>query len=97
MTALHKTWYELLDISRGFSELICDKLKGAYFIKDSTKNSTLPFYFLSFFDSRAQIFTSMGDLTMAIMNFTQTVKLDPQDHEAFFKRAELYEAVSYIF
>ena len=30
---------------------------------------------------------------MAIVNYTHAVKLDPQDHDAFFKRAELYEQV----
>ena len=28
---------------------------------------------------------------MAIVNYSQTIKLDPEDHDAFFKRAEMYE------
>ena len=31
---------------------------------------------------------------MAIVNYTQAIKLDPKDYEAHFQRAEMYEAVS---
>ena len=42
---------------------------------------------------RAEIFRQRGDVTMAIMNYSQTIKLDRNDHEAYYKRAEMYEKV----
>ena len=40
---------------------------------------------------RAEIYRNQEDITMAIVNYSQTIKLDPEDHDAFFKRAEMYE------
>ena len=34
---------------------------------------------------------------MAIVNFTQTLKLDPNNYEAYFQRAQMYEKVSLYF
>ncbi len=48
----------------------------------------LPFF------HRAQIYRESGDVTMAIVNFTQAIKLDPEDYEAYYQRAEMYEKVS---
>ena len=53
---------------------------------------TLLSLFLLFF-YRAEIFRQRGDVTMAIMNYSQTIKLDRNDHEAYYKRAEMYEKV----
>ena len=33
-------------------------------------------------------------MTMTIVNYTQAIKLQPDDYEAYFARAEMYEAVS---
>ena len=46
---------------------------------------------------RAEIYREKEDITMAIVNYTQTIKLDPEDHDAFFKRAEMYEKVMIVF
>ncbi len=46
---------------------------------------------------RAQIYRESGDVTMAIVNFTQAIKLDPEDYEAYYQRAEMYEKVSRVF
>lgn len=43
------------------------------------------------FRSRADIFASLGDYTMAIVNYSQAIKLDPGNSEAFFQRAKLFE------
>ena len=42
---------------------------------------------------RAQIHREAGDVTMAIVNYTQAIKLDPEDYEAYYQRAEMYEKV----
>ena len=42
---------------------------------------------------RAQIHREGGDVTMAIVNYTQAIKLDPEDYEAYYQRAEMYEKV----
>ncbi|XP_046576439.1 LOW QUALITY PROTEIN: uncharacterized protein LOC124284394 [Haliotis rubra] len=41
--------------------------------------------------SMAEIYRRQNDITMAIVNYTQALKLNPHDHEAFFRRAEMYE------
>ena len=46
---------------------------------------------------RARIFRAQGDITMAIVNYTQAIKLDKTDYESFFQRAEMYEKVSMSF
>lgn len=38
----------------------------------------------------------MGDLTMAVFNLTQALKYKPNDCDALFQRAEIYETVSLI-
>ena len=43
---------------------------------------------------RATIYRQSGDITMAIVNFTQAIKLDKDDYEAYYQRAEMYEKVS---
>ncbi|ESP04789.1 hypothetical protein LOTGIDRAFT_109285, partial [Lottia gigantea] len=40
---------------------------------------------------RAEIYRKQGDVTMAIVNFTQAIKFNPTDHEAYFQRAQMYE------
>ena len=42
---------------------------------------------------RASVFKSLGDVTMAIVNYTQAIKLQPSDSEAYQQRAEMYEQV----
>lgn len=44
-----------------------------------------------FFRSRADIFALLGDFTMAIVNYTQAIKFNPTDENAFYQRAQLYE------
>lgn len=34
---------------------------------------------------------------MAIVNYTQTIKLTPDDYEAYYKRAEMYEKVTTVY
>ena len=46
---------------------------------------------------RASIFREQGDVTMAIVNYTQAIKLNPDDYEAYYQRAEMYQAVSEIY
>ena len=43
---------------------------------------------------RANIFRETGDVTLAIVNFSQAIKLDPNDYEAYYQRAQMYEKVS---
>ena len=43
--------------------------------------------------SMAEIYKRQDDITMAIVNYTQAIKLNPRDHEAYFARAECYEKV----
>ena len=45
---------------------------------------------------RAQIHREGGDVTMAIVNYTQAIKLDPEDYEAYYQRAEMYEKVIFF-
>ena len=46
---------------------------------------------------RAQIHREGGDVTMAIVNYTQAIKLDPEDYEAYYQRAEMYEKVIFLY
>ena len=46
---------------------------------------------------RAEIYRRQGDVTMAIVNYTQAIKLKPTDHNAYYQRAEMYEMVSVCF
>ena len=39
------------------------------------------------------IFKDMGDTTMAIVNFSQAIKQNPNDDQTYFQRAEMYEQV----
>ncbi|KAK6173455.1 hypothetical protein SNE40_016901 [Patella caerulea] len=41
--------------------------------------------------SMAEIYRKQGDVTMAIVNYTQAIKFNPKDHEAYFQRAQMYE------
>lgn len=43
--------------------------------------------------ARAEIFRRLGDATMAAINYTQAIRLNPDDAEAYFRRAEMYEKV----
>ena len=46
------------------------------------------------FVNRAEIYRKVDDITMAIINYTQAIKVNPQDHEAYFRRAQMYEKVA---
>lgn len=35
----------------------------------------------------------MNDITLAIVNFSQAIKIDPSDYEAYYQRAQMYEQV----
>ncbi|XP_028935362.1 tetratricopeptide repeat protein 6 isoform X2 [Ornithorhynchus anatinus] len=41
--------------------------------------------------SKAEIFRNKGDITLAIMNYTQALKCKPTDDNIYFKRGEVYE------
>lgn len=43
---------------------------------------------------RAAIYREEGDVTMSIVNFTQAIKMNPNDHDAYYQRAEMYEKVN---
>ena len=43
------------------------------------------------FRSRADIYASLGDYTMAIVNYSQAIKIDPQISEAYYQRANIFE------
>ena len=45
----------------------------------------------------AMIFKETGDSTMAIINFTQAIKLNKDDYQSHFQRAEMYEKVCHSF
>ena len=51
---------------------------------------------LTYIFCRAVLLRDMGDLTMAVYNLTQALKYKPNDTEALFQRAEIYETVSLI-
>ena len=42
----------------------------------------------------ARIYRQFGDTTMSIVNFTQAIKLNPNDYESYFQRAQMYEKVN---
>ena len=44
---------------------------------------------------RGDIFRSLGDPAMAIINYSQAIKLDDSDYMAFYNRAETYREVSW--
>ena len=44
---------------------------------------------------RAAIFREQGDTTMSIVNYTQAIKQNPDDYEAHYQRAEMYEQVNW--
>ncbi len=41
----------------------------------------------------AEIYVMMVDMTMAIVNFSLAVKANPDDHQSYIRRAEVYEKV----
>lgn len=41
------------------------------------------------------LFYEMGDFTLAVFNFTQALKFNPNDTDALLRRADIYEAVSH--
>lgn len=45
---------------------------------------------------RAEIYRQQNNVDEAIMNYRQAIMLDPKDHEAFFRRAEMYEKVKLL-
>ena len=45
---------------------------------------------------RAIIHKETGDVTMAVVNYTQAIKNNPRDDDAYYQRAEMYEAVSVL-
>ena len=42
---------------------------------------------------RGDIYRSLGDSAMAVINYSQAIKLDDSDHMAFYNRAETYRDV----
>ncbi|WAR00024.1 TTC6-like protein [Mya arenaria] len=62
-----------------------EALEDLTFILKHTKNHS------GAYRSMAEIYQKQDDITMAIVNYTQAIKLNPRDHEAFFARAECYE------
>ncbi|XP_021358969.1 uncharacterized protein LOC110454008, partial [Mizuhopecten yessoensis] len=69
--------------------LLQDKKKEALddltFILKHSKNHS------GAYRSMAEIYRKQGEITMAVINFTQAVKLNPLDHEAYYQRALMYE------
>jgi tetratricopeptide (TPR) repeat protein len=49
----------------------------------------------TFYDFRAEIYRLQNNVEEAIMNYRQAIILNPRDHEAYFRRAEMYEKVIY--
>lgn len=41
--------------------------------------------------SKAEIYRSKGDITMSIVNYTRAIKARPEDDEAYFRRAQMFE------
>ena len=64
-----------------------DALDDLQFILKHTKTHS------GAYRSMAEIYMKQDDITMAIVNYTQAIKLNPRDHEAYFARAECYEKV----
>lgn len=48
------------------------------------------------FMSRAEIYKQRGETTLALINYTQAVKVKPDDAEIYFKRAKMYEKIGEI-
>ncbi|XP_033743076.1 uncharacterized protein LOC117329299 isoform X6 [Pecten maximus] len=69
--------------------LLQDKKKEALedltFILKHSKNHS------GSYRSMAEIYRKQGEITMAVINYTQAVKLNPLDHEAYYQRALMYE------
>jgi len=47
--------------------------------------------------SRGDIFASLGDYTMAIVNYSQTIKLNPDDEKTYFQRASIFEKTGMLY
>jgi Tfp pilus assembly protein PilF len=45
---------------------------------------------------RAEIYKQEGDSTMAIINYSQAIKLEPEDANIHYRRASLFEEVHLI-
>ena len=45
---------------------------------------------------RAEIYKQQGDSTMAIINYSQAIKLNPDDAEVYYNRAALFKEVTGI-
>jgi hypothetical protein len=43
---------------------------------------------------RAALYHSQKDITMSIISYTQAIKCQPDDDDAYFRRAEMYEEVT---
>lgn len=41
--------------------------------------------------SKAEIFRKRKDITLAILNYTQAIKLKPTDADIYFRRGEMHE------
>lgn len=46
--------------------------------------------------SRAEIYKQRGETTLALFNYTQAIKVKPDDAEIYFKRAKMYEKMDKI-
>ncbi|XP_014340070.1 uncharacterized protein TTC6 [Latimeria chalumnae] len=44
------------------------------------------------YQSKAEIYRRRGDITMALLSYSQAIKYNPQEDETYFRRAQLYES-----
>ncbi len=66
---------------------------GAYLSRYVLATFTLLIHFTAFssYYSRGDILSSRNDVALAIVNYSQSIKYDPNNYEAYYKRAKMYE------
>ncbi|XP_038612853.1 LOW QUALITY PROTEIN: tetratricopeptide repeat protein 6 [Tachyglossus aculeatus] len=68
-----------------FQENVIEALNDLNYILKWNKNNAEVYL------SKAEIFRNKGDITLAILNYTQALKCKPTDDNIYFKRGEMYE------
>ena len=69
--------------------------KISLYLFKSPKSSDEKFK-ISFNVFRAEIYKQQGDSTMAIVNYSHAIKLNPDDADIYYNRAALFEEVCYF-
>nr|KAF6488202.1 tetratricopeptide repeat domain 6 [Rousettus aegyptiacus] len=73
-----------------FQDKISEALDDLNYINKYNKNNAEAYL------SKAEIFRSKNDITLAILNYTQAIKCKPMDADMYFRRGEMYEITNKV-